>query len=201
MSQDERDQAVGQLVQAGLRVQLDGVPAGMDAVERALGLRSGHAGRTRETPLALSEKDLEVLDSEVTYKAVQTATPRQAQVARNLTELFCVWFPALIPGFVMTSTPAESKFLQVVMAKSEELSPEAYLATFAGLLARIRTVPDETLAEIQSALRPDTAMVEMLAERPPGDLGGVLSRLRPLQRLKLEVLLARVADRTDGDPG
>jgi hypothetical protein len=33
-------------------------------------------------------------------------------------------------------------------------------------------------------------MVEMLATQPPGDLSGVLSRLRPLQRLKLESTIA-----------
>jgi hypothetical protein len=191
MSQDERDQAVGQLVQAGLRVQIDGIPAGMDAVERALGLRSGHGGRTRETPLALSEKDLEVLDSDATYEAVQTATLCHARVARNVTELFCVWFPALIPGLVMASTSTESKLLQIVHGRSDKLDPEAYLATFAGFLARIRAAPDETLAEMETALQPDRAMVEMLAEHPPSDLEGVLARLRPLQRLKLEVLLAR----------
>ena len=33
-------------------------------------------------------------------------------------------------------------------------------------------------------------MVEILATQPPGELSGVLSRLRPLQRLKLEAAIA-----------
>jgi hypothetical protein len=45
------------------------------------------------------------------------------------------------------------------------------------------------LTAVESALQPAAAMLEMLATRPPRDLSGVLSRLRPLQRLKLEYAL------------
>jgi hypothetical protein len=192
MSQAERDVAVAQLVQAGLGVRLDGVPTGLGAVERALGLRSGRGGRTRETPLALTQKDLEVLDPDVLYKAAQAATPCHARVARSVVELICLWIPALIPSLLMTSTKAESKFLQVIENKSRELRPEMYVAAFAGLLAKMETVPDERLAEIEKGLRPELAMIEMLATQPVGDLCGVLSRLRPLQRLKLRAAIALV---------
>jgi len=190
MSQAERDVAVAQMVQAGLGVPLDGVPTGLGAVERALGLRSGRGGRIRETPFALAERDLAVLDPEVLYEAVQAATPRHARVARSVTELICLWIPALIPSLLMTSTTAESKFLQVVEDKSHELSPEMYVGTFAGLLAKVVKAPDEPLAEIEKGLRPELATIEILTTQPPGDLRGVLSRLRPLQRLKLRAAFA-----------
>lgn len=192
MSQAERDIAVAQLVQAGLGVRLDGVPTGLGAVERALGLRSGRGGRTRETPLALTDKDLEVLDPDVLYEAVRAATPRHARIARSATELICLWIPALIPSLLMTSTTAESKFLQVVESKSHELRPEMYVATFAELLAKVVRVPDDQLAEIEKGVRPELGTIEMLATRPAGDLRGVLSRLRPLQRLKLRAAIALV---------
>jgi hypothetical protein len=190
MSLDEREQALAQLVGLALGVQLVGVPSGMSAIERALGLRSGRGGASRETPLALTEKDLAAIDPEAMYEAVRAATPTRARIARNVVELLCVWFPALVPSLLMTPSTAEPKFLEVVRAAGDALDPDVYVATFTGLLARQAPLPDDQLLAIETALQPAAAMVEMLATRPPGDLTGVLSRLRPLQRLKLESTLA-----------
>ena len=109
---------------------------------------------------------------------------------RNLVELLCLWFPALVPSLLMTPNTTEPKFLEVVQAAGDALDPDVYLATFTGLLARQAPLPDEQLLTIETALQPSAAMVEMLATQPPGDLNGVLSRLRPLQRLKLESTIA-----------
>ena len=190
MSLDERERALAQLVGLALRVQLVGVPPGMSAIERALGLRSGRGGASRETPLAFTQKDLAAMDLEAMYEAVRAATPTRARIASNLVELLCLWFPALVPSLLMTTDMTERKFLQVIRAAGDELDPDAYLATFTGLLARQARLPDDQLRPIEAALRPAVAMVEILATQPPGDLSGVLSRLRPLQRLKLEAAIA-----------
>jgi hypothetical protein len=193
MSLDEREQALAQLVGLALGVKLVGVPTGMGAIERALGLRSGRGGASRETPLALTEKDLAAIDPEALYEAVRASTPTRARITRNLVELLCLWFPALVPSLLMSPNTTERKFLQVVRATGDEHAPEAYLATFAGLLARQAPLPDEQLRAIETALQPAAAMAEMLATQPLGDLNGVLSRLRPLQRLKLESMMALTA--------
>jgi len=192
----ERDQAIAQMVQAGLGVPLDGVPAGFGAVERVLGLRSGRGGKTRDPRLAFTEKDIDVFDPNALHEAAQIATSRHARIARNCTELLCVWFPALTPSLMMTSKTADSKFLQVVQSASDGLNPEMYLATFAGLLAKlVKISDDEQLAEIEKGLRPEIAMGEMLVTQFAGDLRGVLSRLRPLPRLKLESVMASTTSR------
>jgi hypothetical protein len=193
MSLNEREQAFAQLVGLALGVQLVGVPTGMDGIERALGLRSGRGGASRETPLALTKKDLAAIDPEAMYETILAATPSRARIARNLVELLCLWFPALVPSLLMTTHTTERKFLQIVRAWGDEHNPDAYLATFTGLLARQAPLPDEQLRAIETALQPVAAMVEMLAAQPPGDLGGVLSSLRPLQRLKLESTIALAA--------
>ena len=137
------------------------------AIERALGLRSGRGGASRETPLALTEKDLAAIAPEAMYEAVHAATPTRARIARNLVELLCLWFPALVPSLLMTTNMTERKFLQVIRAAGDNLDPEAYLATFSGLLARQAPLPDEQLRPIEAALQPAAAMVEMLATQPP----------------------------------
>ena len=71
-----------------------------------------------------------------------------------------------------------------------QLSPEAYLAIFAGLLARQAHLPEGELAAVEAALQPAAAMLEMLDTQPSRDLPGVLLRLRPLQRLKFEYALS-----------
>lgn len=190
MSLDEREQALAQLVGLALGVQLVGVPPGMSAIERALGLRSGRGGASRDTPLALTEKDLAAIDPEAIYEAVHAVTPTRARIARNLVELLCLWFPALVPSLLMTPNTTDRKFLQVVRAAGDGLDPDAYLATFTGLLAKQAPLPDEQLRAIETTLQPAAVMVEMLATHPPGDLSGVLSQLRPLQRLKLEATIA-----------
>jgi hypothetical protein len=189
----EREQALAQLVGLALGVHVDGIPPGMDAIERALGLRSGRGGASRQTPLALTEQDLATIDPEEMHEAVLAATPIRARIARDVAEMLCLWFPALVPSLLMTTTTIEQKFLQVVLAAGDERNPDAYLATFAGLLARQAPLPDEQLRTIETALQPAAAMVEMLATQPPGDLSGVLVRLRPLQRLKLESTIALTA--------
>jgi hypothetical protein len=193
MSLDEREQALAQLVGLGLGVKLAGVPPGMSAIERALGLRSGRGGASREMPLALTEKDLAAIDPEAMYEAVRAATPTRARIARNLVELLCLWFPALVPSLLMTPNTTEPKFLEIVRAAGDALDPDVYLATFAGPLARQAPLPDEQLLAIETALQPAAAMVEMLATQPHGDVNGVLSRLRPLQRLKLESTITLTA--------
>jgi hypothetical protein len=70
-----------------------------------------------------------------------------------------------------------------------KLTPDAYLAIFAGLLARQANLPGQELAAAESALQPAAVMLQMLATQPPVDLPGVLLRLHPLHRLKLEYAL------------
>ena len=96
------------------------------------------------------------------YEAVLAATPTRARIARSVVELSCLWFPALVPSLLMTTNMTERKFLQVVRAAGDEHNPDAYLATFAGLLARQAPLPDEQLRVIETALQPAAAMVEML---------------------------------------
>jgi DNA-binding transcriptional MerR regulator len=189
MSLDERVAAVAQLVALMLDVHVPGAPPGMAALERALGLRSGRGGAEREVPAALTSKDIAAADSDAMHAAVLAATPAQARVARNVVELLCLWFPALIPSLLATLKASEAPFLAVVEERTTQLSPEAYLAIFAGLLARHADLPKHELAAVESALQPAAAMLEMLATQPSRDLPGVLSRLRPLQRLKLEYAL------------
>jgi hypothetical protein len=190
LSLEERETALAQAVGFLLGKQIDGVPDGMGAIERALGLRSGRGGATRETPLALTNKDLAAFDPEAMHEAVVNATPVRARIARNVLELLCLWFPALIPSLLTTSNSTESKFLQVVQTRADQRAPEAYVTTFAALLARQTPLPDEQLFPIERALQPPAMMLEMLTTQPPGELTGVLSRLRPLQRLKLEAAIA-----------
>lgn len=194
MSLEERELALAQFVGVALGMQLAGVPHGMGAVERALGLRSGRDGATRVTPLALTEKDLAAIDPDAMYEAVLTATPARARIARNLTEWLCLWFTALVPHLLTTASPIERKFLQVVRAQSNEHGPEAYLATFLGLLARQQvSLPDKQVVRIERASQPAAMTIELLATQPSDDILNVLSRLRPLQRLKLEAAIALAA--------
>jgi hypothetical protein len=200
MSLQEREQAFAQLAGLMFKVHLAGVPSGMGAVERALGLRSGRGGLAGETPLALTEKDLAAIDPKVMYEAVMAATPIRPRIVRNLVELLCLWFPAIIPTMLRTTNMGETKFLQVIESWGDEHDPEAYMAIFAGLLARQTPLPDEQLLPIERALQPAAVMVEMLAAQTPNDIDAVLSRLRPLPRLKLEAAIAlTTADRTCRD--
>ena len=138
---------------------------------------------------ALTSRDLATIDAEALHAAAAAATPAHARVARNVVELFCLWLPPLLPTLLPTLPASEAPFLAVIDEWARRLTPQAYLAIFAGLLARQSDTPEDELRAVEAALEPAKAMLEMLATRPPRDLPGVLSRLRPLQRLKLEYAL------------
>jgi hypothetical protein len=190
MSLQEREQALAQLVGAALGASCGGGPDSLVSLERALGLRSGRGGLSRTTPLALTPKDIAAMNPDVMHEALVNATPVRARIARDLVEMLCVWFPALVPGLLATASGVDYKFLQVVQSRRSEQTPDAYLAAFVGALATQRQLPDDQLRDVEEALQPVRAIVELLASQPPADLPQVLSRLRPLQRLKLESALA-----------
>jgi site-specific DNA recombinase len=189
MSAEERVEAVAQLVALMLGTPGAGASPGTAALERSLGLRSGRGGAARAVPTALTPQDLAAGDPDRMRAAVLAASPAQARVARNVVELLCLWFPALIPSLIPTVKATEAPFLSVVHEWAARLTPAAYIATFAGLLARQTQLTEKELAAAESALQPHAAMLEMLATQPSADLPRVLTRLRPLQRLKLEYAL------------
>lgn len=191
-SAEERVAAAHEALQLMLDPGASTTSVGVAMLERTLGLRSGRGGASRETPLALTNRDIEAMDAENVRASLVAAGPAQAKVARHLVELLCVWFPALLPSLAATATPQDAKFLEIAAAYSAHVTPEIYLRTFGTFIARQTKLPEDLLHEIEPALRPAPAMLEMLASQPQEDVGAVLSRLRPLQRLKLEALL-RVA--------
>ena len=189
MSAEERVEAVAQLVALMLGTPGARASPGTAALERSLGLRSGRGGAARAVPSALTPQDLAAGDPDRMRAAVLAASPAQARVARNVVELLCLWFPALIPSLIPTVKATEAPFLSVVHEWAARLTPAAYIATFAGPLARQTQPTEKELAAAESALQPHAAMLEMLATQPSADLPRVLTRLRPLQRLKLEYAL------------
>jgi hypothetical protein len=195
MSAHERMLAVGQLAAVVFEERLPGVPDGLGLLERAIGLRSGHGGAERELTIALTERDISAVDPCAMHAAVLAATPARARIARNMVELFGLWFPALAPSLLTSAPAGERKFLEIVAAQAARLTPEAYVVSFAGFLALQSSVPENVLQEAQGATEPVLAMVEMLAAQPSGDLPGVLRRLGPLQRLKLELALSAALPR------
>ena len=65
-------------------------------------------------PAALTPKYIAAIDPDVMHAAVLAATPANARVARNVVELFCLWFPALIPSLLPALNAREAPFLAVV---------------------------------------------------------------------------------------
>jgi hypothetical protein len=189
MTAEERVEAVAQLMALMLGTPESGARPAMAAFERSLGLRSGRGGATRDVPTTLTPQDVAALDPDRMSAAVLAAGPAQARVARNVVELLCLWFPALIPSLIATAKTTEAPFLSVIEEWAAKLTPAAYIAMFAGLLTRQARLTETELATAESALQPHAAMLEMLATQPPAALSGVLTRLRPLQRLKLEYAL------------
>ncbi len=73
MSLAERERALAQLVGLALGVHVDGVPAGMDAIERVLGLRSGRTSSRRlslRCSLYASGRIFDALDAPVTIGSI-----------------------------------------------------------------------------------------------------------------------------------
>jgi hypothetical protein len=124
MPLQERVAAVAQLAGLILDAHVTGASPGTGTLERALGLRGGRSGADREVLVELAPKDGAALDPEAMHAAVLAATPARARVARNMVELFCLWFPAIIPGLLAVSKVSEAKFLAVIEEWAGKLTPE-----------------------------------------------------------------------------
>jgi hypothetical protein len=191
MSLDERTAAVVYLANQVLALDdlsKDGTD-GKVALERALGLRSGRGGAERDVTLVYVPEDMAAMDPDRGYDAVRAATPEQAQLARSLVELFCVWFPAMIPTLVTQLPASDVPFLDIILKWAAELTPQIYVAIFAMLLTRTTGLPDEVVAGLRPSVDPPAATLEMLSGRAASEYSGVASRLRPLQRARFEAAM------------
>lgn len=201
MSAEERMLAVAQFATLIFGAGLPEVPEGLGMLERAIGLRSGRGGAEREIPFGLTERDIEALDPGAMHAAVLAASPLRAAIARNLVELCSLWLPALVPSLLSSLPASESKFLEIAAAQATHLTPKAYVFNFAGFLAMQDAIPDVLLEEARPETEPAWVTARMLSTQPAGDLPGVLKRLGPFQRLKLEYVLRAAAPAVDVRPG
>jgi hypothetical protein len=188
MSQAQRTSAVLFLAQQmpGLEALPQTGADGEAALERALGLRSGRGGAERDVPLLDAPKDLASFDIQKARQALNSAGVAQVECARRVVELFCLWFPAIIPTLISGVPVSQVPFLDVASEWAKATTPTTYVQFFAEIIARTAELPDKKLEEMLAGIDPPAAILEMLADQPASERDAVASRLRPLQRARFE---------------
>ncbi len=183
----EREAASTYLLSAlsSVPLQPDERAAGRFALERILGLRSGRGGADRDLADRLPSQEF-VADAGHLLSYVRRSRAVHARVARNIVELLCVWFPALLPAMYATSPPSEGPFLEIVSEWTQRLTPEIYVVLFASLLRTTSELADAEAAALLPALDPLAATLELVDATRGAELRAVATRLRPLQRTRLE---------------
>jgi hypothetical protein len=196
MTSDQRTAAfmymAGQMIPDLLST--DEAAHGRAQLERLLGQRSGRGGADRDLTNAMPA--LSNCEPDRLIQALSTATRREAEFARAVVELACLWFPALIPMIASTAPSQQVPFLDIALAWAANLTPDFYVVIFATLLAQLvdkRSTQDGTEGVASFDLA--HGVVEILAGRSEAEILNIAMRLRPLQRARLASALGHDGSR------
>lgn len=150
-------------------------------LERLLGLRSGHAARSRDlSDVMPSENDFS-LDPGAFAEALAGAGPQHVELARRVVESTLLWMPAL-RSLLLAELGAP--IVDILGTWSQNISPSLHVMMLGDFVLRgLRSTDDETCDALDQFV-PETLALALLADRPPQECSLVVSRLPRYQRLR-----------------